>query len=167
MLPRIFKRLRLPADQRLKYVQNLVRLHLRPISLTKDEITDSAIRRVLYEAGEDIDDLMALCEADITSKKAEKVQTILENYQLVRTRMQEIESKDQLRSWQPPIDGEEIMATFGLKPSFQVGLIKTAIREAILDGTIENNYEQAKEYMITEAGKLGLKPLYPTIKTNT
>ncbi|MBP6796053.1 MAG: HD domain-containing protein [Saprospiraceae bacterium] len=159
MLPRIFKRLRLPADHRMKYVQNLVRLHLRPISLTKEEITDSAIRRVLYEAGDDIDDLMILCEADITSKKAEKVQTILENYQLVRTRMQEIEAKDKLRSWQPPIDGAEIMATFGLKPSFQVGVIKTAIREAILDGKIENNYEQAKEFMISEAEKLGLKPL--------
>lgn len=158
MLPRIFKRLRLPGDHRLKYVQNLVRLHLRPISLTKEEITDSAIRRVLFEAAEDIDDLMILCEADITSKKAEKVKHILENYQIVRTKMQEIEAKDKLRSWQPPIDGEEIMATFGLSPSFQVGVIKTAIREAILDGKIDNNREQAWAFMIDEAAKLGLKP---------
>ncbi len=159
MLPRIFKRLRLPGDHRLKYVQNLVRLHLRPISLTKEEITDSAIRRVLFEAGEDVDDLMILCEADITSKKPEKVRTILENYQMVRSRMVEIEQKDQLRNWQPPIDGQEIMDTFGLKPSLQVGQIKTAIREAILDGKIENDYLQARTFMMEEAARMGLKPL--------
>jgi len=159
MLPRIFKRLRLPGDHRLKYVQNLVRLHLRPISLTKEEITDSAIRRVLFEAGEDVDDLMILCEADITSKKPEKVRTILENYQIVRSRMLEIEQKDQLRNWQPPIDGQEIMDTFGLKPSLQVGQIKTAIREAILDGKIDNDYQQARNFMLEEAARMGLKPL--------
>ena len=159
MLPRIFKRLRLPADHRLKYVQNLVRLHLRPISLTKEEITASAIRRVLFEAGSDIDDLMILCEADITSKKPEKVKNILENYQLVRSKMIEIEQKDQLRNWQPPIDGQEIMETFGLKPSLQVGTIKLAIREAILDGKIENDYDQARSFMLEEAARMGLKPL--------
>jgi poly(A) polymerase len=159
MLPRLFKRLRLPGDHRLKYVQNLVRLHLRPISLTKEEITDSAIRRVLFEAGEDVDDLMILCEADITSKKPEKVRTILENYQMVRSRMVEIEQKDQLRNWQPPIDGQEIMDTFGLKPSLQVGQIKTAIREAILDGKIDNDYQQARTFMLEEAARMGLKPL--------
>ena len=161
MLPRIFKRLRLPADHRLKYVQNLVRLHLRPISLTKEEITASAIRRVLFEAGGDIDDLMILCEADITSKKPEKVKNILENYQLVRSKMIEIEQKDQLRNWQPPIDGQEIMETFGLKPSLQVGTIKLAIREAILDGKIDNDYEQARSFMLEEAARMGLKPLNP------
>jgi len=161
MLPRIFKRLRLPADHRLKYVQNLVRLHLRPISLTKEEITASAIRRVLFEAGGDIDDLMILCEADITSKKPEKVKNILENYQLVRSKMIEIEQKDQLRNWQPPIDGQEIMETFGLKPSLQVGTIKLAIREAILDGKIENDYKQARSFMLEEAARMGLKPLNP------
>lgn len=159
MLPRIFKRLRLPVDHRLKYVQNLVRLHLRPISLTKEEITDSAIRRVLFEAGGDIDDLMVLCEADITSKKPEKVKNILENYQLVRTKMIEIEKKDQLRNWQPPIDGQEIMDTFGIKPSLQVGTIKLAIREAILDGKIENDYQQARTFMLEEAARMGLKPI--------
>jgi len=161
MLPRIFKRLRLPIDHRLKYVQNLVRLHLRPISLTKEEITDSAIRRVLFEAGSDIDGLMILCEADITSKKPEKVKTILENYQLVRTKMVEIEKKDQLRNWQPPIDGQEIMDTFGLKPSLQVGTIKLAIREAILDGKIDNDYQQARSFMLEEAARMGLKPVNP------
>lgn len=161
MLPRIFKRLRLPVDHRLKYVQNLVRLHLRPISLTKEEITSSAIRRVLFEAGSDIDDLMILCEADITSKKAEKVKHILENYQLVRSKMIEIEKKDQLRNWQPPIDGQEIMETFGLKPSLQVGTIKLAIREAILDGKIENDYQQARAYMFEEAARMGIKPVNP------
>ncbi len=159
MLPRIFKRLRLPADHRLKYVQNLVRLHLRPISLTKEEITASAIRRVLFEAGSDIDDLMILCEADITSKKPEKVKNILENYQLVRSKMVEIEQKDQLRNWQPPIDGQEIMETFGLKPSLQVGTIKLAIREAILDGKIDNDYHQARLFMLEEAARMGLKPV--------
>lgn len=161
MLPRIFKRLRLPVDHRLKYVQNLVRLHLRPISLTKEEITSSAIRRVLFEAGSDIDDLMILCEADITSKKPEKVKHILENYQLVRSKMIEIEKKDQLRNWQPPIDGQEIMETFGLKPSLQVGTIKLAIREAILDGKIENDYQQARAYMFEEAARMGIKPVNP------
>lgn len=161
MVPAIFRRMKLPTDERMDYVARLVELHMRPIAIADAEVTDSAVRRLLFEAGEDIEDLMILCEADITSRNQQKKQRFLDNFQLVRQKLADLQARDNYRTWHNPITGEEIMQTFGIKPCREIGLLKQAVKDAIWDSVIPNDHEAAHEFMLRKAAEMGLQPVKP------
>ncbi|MCI6295504.1 MAG: CCA tRNA nucleotidyltransferase [Bacteroidales bacterium] len=157
MIAPLFRRLKLPMDDRMKYVAKLVGLHMRPIAIADDIVTDSAVRRLLFEAGDDIDDLMLLCEADITSKNEQRKKNFLQNFKTVRQKLVDIEEKDRIRNFQPPVNGEEIMHLFGLPPCREIGSLKSALKDAILDGKIPNERQPALDFILAQARKMGLE----------
>jgi hypothetical protein len=166
MVKGIFRRLRLPLNEKMKFVEKLVLLHLRPIALTKENITDSAIRRLIFEAGDDMDALLLLCRCDITSKNEIKVSRFLKNLNLVEEKVKDVEERDRIRNWQPPFTGNDIMELFGIGSGREIGKIKTALKEAILEGEITNDYDKAREFVIAKGIELGIKPIkQPTAHT--